>query len=229
MTSQSRRSLPIMRLNTRVMSKARHEGTQARRHEVRKSETRRGTRNRRAILTNCLRAFVPSCLLLVGCAHVPNQFVEDSPASGGNLDSDTVRDLYANQQPAPYRERGWAQTSTAAESGAVIHWPLYTEDPFEDKGTDRPDGPNKYHLGWEDYVAMPYSFSRFTLNVMAMPVSLVVQPPWKLMESDGVISKQCLGYDHDATAAEEADPAPKHDAGESAAPASAPGAATSPK
>lgn len=194
-----------MRSNTRVMSDLRHDGTQARRHAVKNASSRTGSQNGGA-LTSCLRAFVPTGLLLAGCAHVPNQFVEDSPASGGNLESDTARDLYANRQPAPVRERGWSQTSTAAQSGAVQHWPLYTEDPFEDKGTDRPDGPNKYHLGWEDYVAMPYGFSRFTLNVIALPVSMVVQAPWTLMESDGVISKQCLGYDHDATEAETAEP-----------------------
>lgn len=181
-----------MRSNIQAMNKGAQVDTQARRREAKHLDPRA-----------CLRVLVPSCLALAGCTHVPNQFVEDGPTTSGALESDAARDLYARYQPAPNRERGWTQTSTAAQSGTVYHWPLYTEDPFEDKGTDRPDGPNKYHLGWEDYVAMPYGFSRWVLNVMAMPVSMAVQPPWKLMESDGVLSKQCLGYDHDATEAEE--------------------------
>jgi hypothetical protein len=31
-----------------------------------------------------------------------------------------------------------------------------------------------------------------------MPVSLIVTPPWTVMESDGELSEQALGYDHDA-------------------------------
>lgn len=142
-------------------------------------------------------------LTIFGCAHVPNQFAEDGPASKTTLDSPTVRDTVARYQPAAARERGWPTTMTAAERGAVTHWSLYTEDPFEDKGTDRRDGPNKYFIGWEDYVAMPYGLARHTLNVMAFPVSMVVQPPWTLMESDGELSQQALGYDHDATEAGE--------------------------
>jgi hypothetical protein len=33
---------------------------------------------------------------------------------------------------------------------------------------------------------------------MAWPVSAVVTPPFTLMGSDGVLSRQALGYDHDA-------------------------------
>jgi hypothetical protein len=181
-----------MRSNIRAMN-SRDEETERRRDEVRGTFTRR-------------RAWIGlvfvSSLLAGGCAHVPNQFVEDSPASTGEMESDAARDLYARYQPAPPRERGWPQTVTAVQSGAVQHWPLYTQDPFEDKGTDRPDGPNKYYIGWEDYVALPYGFARFTLNWIALPVSLVVQPPWTIMESDGELSKQCLGYDHDPTEAD---------------------------
>jgi hypothetical protein len=34
-----------------------------------------------------------------------------------------------------------------------------------------------------------------------LPVSAVVTPPCMLMESDGQLSRQALGYDHDATRA----------------------------
>jgi hypothetical protein len=45
---------------------------------------------------------------------------------------------------------------------------------------------------------MPYGFGRFILNTMGWPVSCVVTPVWTVMGSDGVLSRQALGYDHDA-------------------------------
>lgn len=33
---------------------------------------------------------------------------------------------------------------------------------------------------------------------MLLPASAVVTPPWTVMVSDGQISRQLLGYDHDA-------------------------------
>jgi hypothetical protein len=35
------------------------------------------------------------------------------------------------------------------------------------------------------------------LNTIAVPVSAVVQPPIPVMISDGITSRQALGYDHD--------------------------------
>lgn len=139
--------------------------------------------------------------LLSGCAHLPNHFREDGPSATATWDSPTVADLRARYQPAPLRERGWPATTVAAENGAVIHWPLYFEDPFEDKGHGRTDATHPhdvYRGGWEDYVALPYSFARFTANWLLLPVSAIVTPPWTLMESDGQLSRQILGYDHDA-------------------------------
>ncbi len=151
-------------------------------------------------------------LFLAGCAHVPNQWVEDGPATTAEWDSPTARDLRANYAPAEPRHRDWDAALAAAEPDAVTHWPLYFEDPFVDKGHGR-KGLNKYYIGWEDYVAMPYGYSRFTLNWLMFPVSAVVTPPWTLMESDGRISRQALGYDHDAARADshraEPPPAPR--------------------
>jgi len=133
--------------------------------------------------------------LLLGCAEIPNQFVEDGPSRSMPLESPTAADVKARFEPAPQRTRDRELTVTAAENGAVTHWPLYMEDPFVDKGHGRAD----YRLGWEDYVAMPYGISRHTLNWLLLPVSAAVQPPWTLMESDGMVSRQALGHDHDAT------------------------------
>lgn len=105
------------------------------------------------------------------------------------------------QPPTEQPHRDWRTTYVAAESGAIQHEPLYFEDPFEDKGdgrTDQTDPHNVYRLGWEDYVAFPYCFARYTANWLLLPVSAIVTPPWTTMESDGELSRQLLGYDHDA-------------------------------
>jgi len=141
-------------------------------------------------------------LLPLGCAQAVNQFREDGPSVSMAWDSPTAADVQARYQPAPQRTRAWEATTVAAENGAVEHWPLYFEDPFVDKGhgrTDETDPHNVYRGGWEDFVALPYAPARFTANWLLFPVSVVVTPPWTVMESDGRLSRQLLGYDHDAT------------------------------
>ncbi len=147
-----------------------------------------------------LTLLLPTGAWLVGCAPVHNQWVEDGPATIESWQSPTSTEILEKYQPARPRDRGWQPAEPAQESGVVAHGPLYFEDPFEDKGAGR-EGMNKYYIGWEDYLAMVYCYSRFTLNWLALPVSAAVTPPWSAMESDGVISRQALGYDHDATRA----------------------------
>ncbi len=169
-----------------------------------RSNTRATSRVRKmskAVTTFAILTSLFAILLLPGCAQVPNQWVEDGPATTQDWDSPTAKDIRADYTPAEQRHRDWKVVPVAAESGAVTHWPTYFEDPFVDKGDGR-EGLNKYRLGWEDYVALPYCYARFTLNWLMFPASAVVTPPWTLMESDGRISRQALGYDHDATRAE---------------------------
>ena len=136
-------------------------------------------------------------IVTAGCAHIPNQWCEDGPSTKESWLSPTARDVCQNYDPAPQRQRDWEQCPCCAANGAVTHWPTYFEDPFVDKGHGR-EGLNKYHVGWEDYVAMPYVYARYTLNWLMLPVSAIVTPPCTLMVSDGEISKQLLWYDHDA-------------------------------
>ena len=136
-------------------------------------------------------------ILATGCAHIPNQWREDGPSTQESWVSPTARDVCQKYAPAPQQHRDWEPTTCHAACGAVTHWPLYMEDPFVDKGHGR-EGDNKYHIGWEDYVAMPYVYARYTLNWLMLPVSAIVTPPCTVMVSDGEISKQILWYDHDA-------------------------------
>ena len=133
----------------------------------------------------------------IGCAATPNQWREDGPAATQTWNSPTAAVIASDHQPAAQRQRDWDAMTIADAGGQVTHWPLYFEDPFVDKGHGR-TGMNKYHLGWEDLLAGPYGYARHTLNWMFWPVSGIVTPPCRLMESDGELSEQLLGYDHDA-------------------------------
>lgn len=140
-------------------------------------------------------------VLAAGCSIVPNYYKETGPSVTMPWETPTSVDVRERFEPAAQRDREWPETHLAAESGVVEHLPLYFEDPFEDKGhgrTDATDPHNVYRLGWEDWVAMPYGLARFTANWLLLPVSAVVTPPWTVMESDGFLSRQLLGYDHDA-------------------------------
>lgn len=153
--------------------------------------------------TTCLAA-VAAAVCLGGCAHSPNQFVEDGPSVFVSWNSPTADDVLEHTPPAEPRQRDWEPKTVTMRSGAVTHWPLYFEDPFVDKGDGRTDEThpgNVHRLGWEDLVAVPYGLARHTVNWLFLPVSAIVTPPWTLMVSDGRLSKQALGYDHDATRA----------------------------
>lgn len=190
----------------------------------------------RALATSCLCAVVPVCLLS-GCAHVENQFREDGPAVDAEWNSPTAADVYARFEPAAARMRPWEVTPTQSESGAVTHGPDYFQDPFEDQGAAAaPVGGSpsalsgeitgrgrEHRIDWVDAFATPYGYARYTLNGLFLPVSMVVTPPWTEMESDGVLSEQALGPDHDPapTGAKRAPRVPPA-AGDSTAEAGAP-------
>jgi len=140
-------------------------------------------------------------MLAVGCTYVPNQFKEDGPSATAQWDSPTVADTKARYAAAEPRRRSWSQMTASVEGGHVDHLPLYFEDPFEDKGHGRTDDTHPhdvYRGGWEDYFAIGYCYARFTANWLLLPVSAVVTTPWTIMQSDGRLSRQLLGYDHDA-------------------------------
>lgn len=143
--------------------------------------------------------------LAVGCANIPDLFSQESPSYERALTTPTSVDVRANFMPANQRHRTWDTATVAAQPTDVVHGPLYFQDPIASQGATY---ANRW--GWEDYAAAAYSPARFALNLVAFPVSAVVQPPWMPMVSDGVLSRQALGYDHDAIpAAEAADEAPR--------------------
>lgn len=148
--------------------------------------------NSRACVALAVAALAASMML--GCAHTINPFADESIPREAMTTASERRVRQAGATP-DIRQRDWPQTATSRPTGEVVHWPTWFEDPFEDKGSE--DG--KYAWTGEDYLAMPYSMARLLLNTMGWPVSAVLTPPGMPMASDGRLSRQALGKDHDAT------------------------------
>ena len=142
---------------------------------------------------NSWRAAVLLLAIAAGCNEYINPW-QDETAGPEAVTTASVEGARAYQADELMRDRGYEPTVAMAQDGTVRHFPLWWEDPFVDRGSN--DG--EFRWTWEDYFAMPYSLGRFDLNTLAIPVSAVVQPPVPLMASDGVTSRQALGFDHDA-------------------------------
>lgn len=84
-------------------------------------------------------------------------------------------------------QRNWPAMATYHEPQVVNHAPLYFEDPFESVNRSTTGCPEGWT--WLDFAAIPYSDGRWLLNQVALPVSMVVNPPWQRMCSDGVPSR----------------------------------------
>ncbi len=129
-----------------------------------------------------------------GCQHMVNPFVDDLPVTSELTTASVAGARIAAVQPTlPRRE--FAAVPVGPQDGTVDHWPLWWEDPFEDKGSD----DDQFAWTAEDYLAMCYSPGRFLVaNTFFFPLSACVTKPLTIMCSDGRLSRQALGYDHDA-------------------------------
>lgn len=128
-----------------------------------------------------------------GCRYAINPFVDETqPAS--TITTSTAEGVQQAAAEPSIRPRDWAPLTKHYPRSGVDHWPLWWEDPFEDQGSDN----DRFAWTWEDWVAMPYGWSRLLLNTMAWPVSAAVTPPGAVMSSDGRLSRQALRRDHDA-------------------------------
>lgn len=176
------------------------------------------------IRLSCLNAIGMMALGVLGsagCAHVNNPY-EDSGATIDYEMKTTSSESYAKGHSEFGRpvQRQAPESDVRYENGAVTHWPLWFEDPFEDKGNrfipygnadaerDLPD--NEFAWNWVDYFHMAYGPARLVTNAVGWPVSAVVQHPGMLMESNGRIDRNILGYDHDAKRSDSVTREPPH-------------------
>ena len=159
--------------------------------------------NRRSVLHSEPRAsaravlvklwIVPSIVFMTGCQLMVDPF-KDELAGQQAITTASVEGAQAAKTTPTVRQRDYTPVELRAEADGVTHGPLYFEDPFENKGSE--DG--RFAWTGEDYLQMFYWRGRFLLNTVLFPISAVVTPPWTMMESDGHLTRQALGHDHDA-------------------------------
>ncbi len=154
----------------------------------------------------CVALF--AVMSIAGCAHVNNPWVDSGALVTAEMTTSSAegyrQEAASDEAPAPPK-RSWRKSRVYYENGAVSHWPLWFEDPFEDKGNeyvaraDRDAPDTHFAVNWVDYMHIAYGPGRFVfLNTVFWPVSAVVTPPGTLMESNGRLDKGLGGYDHDA-------------------------------
>jgi hypothetical protein len=132
---------------------------------------------------------------LAGCSgQTIDPFRDVSAVPEESMTTASVETIREAGKAAAIRVRPWESSTLASEDGTVTHWPLWWEDPFEDRGSE--DGADAWT--WEDYAGLLYCPARFVLNTAAWPVSAIVTPAGTVLCSDGRISKQLVWRDHDA-------------------------------
>ncbi len=145
--------------------------------------------------------------IVAGCAQVNNPWKDSSACIDAEMTTPSAEGHTGRREFGRHKQRNFVAHTVYYENGATTHWPLWWEDPFEDKGnrftpTQDEDAPDtEFTWNWVDYLHMAYGPARFTVNTLVWPVSAIVTPPGTLMESDGRISKGLVWRDHDATRA----------------------------
>lgn len=160
------------------------------------------------------RIALAACMMIVagGCAHLNDPYRDSSAVINADMTTPSSADYRGTPEFGRPIARSWETSQVTYANGAVTHWPLWWEDPFEDKGNrycppesgNESDPDNEFAWNWVDYLHMGYGPGRYFLNTISWPVSAVVTPPGTLMESDGKLSKGLVGYDHDAQRADSA-------------------------
>lgn len=83
-------------------------------------------------------------------------------------------------QPSPIQARTWQAASATYAPPVVTHFGSYFEDPFVTLG----DGNDSYGWTLMDLAAVVCSPARFVVNTVAVPVSMVKEPPCVLQCRD---------------------------------------------
>lgn len=146
----------------------------------------------------CCAAWILFCGLTGGCQHLIKPHVDET-VLGDDITTATAETIRREvEQPESRaqvsRREHWPQLVAIGHSGSVTHWPLWYEDPFEDRGSE--DG--RFAWTWQDYLAAPASTGRWVVNALALPVTAALIPGVTLMSSDGVLSWRVIGHTHDA-------------------------------
>ena len=142
-------------------------------------------------------------VVLSGCAQLNNPYKDSSAAIDAEMTTASAEGYKGKAEFPSTLRRTWKLVDARYENGAVTHWPLLFEDPFETKGNsfvapeDRDAPDNVFAWNALDYFHFVYGPGRIFLNFLGISGTLVATPPGLVMESDGRIEKGLLGYDYD--------------------------------
>jgi len=110
------------------------------------------------------------CLMVVGCDATAKS---DKCAPGWETTPSYEKVMSREGEPSPIKPRVWSPTVAVYEEPVVTHFGSYFNDPFVTEG----DGNDTYGWTCMDLLAVPYSPARFVVNTVAVPVSMVKEPP----------------------------------------------------
>lgn len=161
-------------------------------------------------------AMTASCIAMVGvgCTQLNNPWQDSATAMDAEMTTPSAQGYQGKTEFGRPSRRTTAQAVLYYENGVTTHWPLWFEDPFEDKGNrwrnagEPDDADVEFALNWVDYLYLAYGPARLFVNTVTWPIGAVVTPPGMLLESDGRVSKGLVWYDHDARRSDSADREP---------------------
>jgi len=106
------------------------------------------------------------------------------------------------EYPAQCPSRGWPETSAAYQDGSVKHLALYMKDPLEINGSNADQTFRSWDCTdlWGEFYCPASFFGRLVL----LPVSAVMDPPWKTQYSHSVFDTQEPVYELSAPVAGQA-------------------------
>jgi hypothetical protein len=110
------------------------------------------------------------CMAMVGCEATAKS---DKCEPGWQTTTSYEKVMSTQGQPSPIKPRQWPATVAEYTAPTVTHFGSYYDDPFVTEG----DGNDTYGWTCMDLLAVAYSPTRFVINTVAIPVSMVKEPP----------------------------------------------------
>ncbi len=152
----------------------------------------------RSIASKCDVRGVVACAVLVfggGCQLMTNPF-QDEFCGTPRIATPSVEGVRAADTMPVLHDRGFVSVDANVADGSVTHGPLFFEDGLEDTWS----GDGSFYVRGSDVGQWVAWQARFAINLVAVPYSVIVTPPWGVMVSDGSPSRTMLGEPYDAEA-----------------------------
>lgn len=136
-------------------------------------------------------------MMAIGCHSMPDASIDQLSLRPPVTTPSLIASRNASTSTSSDTTRSFHPVQVQARPDAVKHFPLYFETPLEDVS----DKDDSFAWTQEDSVHLIYGPCRFLVNTVLYPVSVLVNPPWQSMESDGRPSRKIAGDWHDAKVA----------------------------